>query len=78
MTTVLTDLDISERQDEYLALINMLAYAESAAESLGAASASWYIDVARQSLQSALQGELSAHLTTEDIINLSSTRMGRC
>ncbi|NTJ44220.1 hypothetical protein G6L28_16595 [Agrobacterium larrymoorei] len=78
MTILQTDSDISERQDEYLALINLLSYAESAAEALGAASASWYIDVARQSLQSSLQGELSPELSTEDIINLSSRPVGRC
>lgn len=78
MTTVHSEGEASERQDEFLALINMLAYAENAAESLGAASASWYIDVARQSLQSALQSEIAADLSHEDIINLSAVRAGRC
>ncbi|GAK72907.1 hypothetical protein RRU01S_29_00240 [Agrobacterium rubi TR3 = NBRC 13261] len=78
MTSIKTDAQINERQEEFLTLINMLTYAEGVAETLGAPSASWYIDVAKQALQSALQSEMDIELTHADIINLSSVRAGHC
>lgn len=78
MTSSLTDAEINERQEDFLTLINMLTYAEGVAETLGAPSASWYIDVAKQALQSALQSEIEVNMTNADIVNLASVRAGHC
>ncbi|KQO83358.1 hypothetical protein [Rhizobium sp. Leaf262] len=78
MTSFRTDAEINERQEDFLTLINMLTYAEGVAETLGAPSASWYIDVAKQALQAALQSELDVDLSKAEIINLSSVRAGHC
>ena len=78
MTSTKTNAEFNERQEEFLALINMLTYAESVAETLGAPSASWYIDIAKQALQSALQSEMGIEVGNADIINLSSVRAGHC
>ncbi|XUY29079.1 hypothetical protein RMR21_018655 [Agrobacterium sp. rho-8.1] len=75
---MMTDAQINERQEEFLTLINMLTYAEGAAETLGAASATWYIDVAKQALRSALQNEMEMNMTHADIVNLASVRAGNC
>ncbi|SCX07882.1 MULTISPECIES: hypothetical protein [Agrobacterium] len=73
-----TDAEIDERQEDFLTLINMLTYAEGVAETLGAPSASWYIDVAKQALQSALQNEMDMEFSNADIVNLASVRAGHC
>lgn len=78
MTLLRTDAQIDERQEDFLTIINMLTYAEGVAESLGAPSASWYIDVAKQALQSALQSEMEMEFSTADIVNLASARVGHC
>ena len=78
MASFRTDAEINERQEEFLTLINMLTYAEGVAETLGAPSASWYIDVAKQALQSALQSESEIDMTNAEIINLASVRAGHC
>ena len=78
MTSFKTDAETSERQEDFLTLINMLTYAEGVAETLGAPSASWYIDVAKQALQSALQSESEIEMTNAEIINLASVRAGHC
>ena len=78
MTSFKTDAETSERQEDFLTLINMLTYAEGMAETLGAPSASWYIDVAKQALQSALQSEIEINMTNADIVNLASVRAGHC
>jgi hypothetical protein len=78
MTLARTDAGIDERQEDFLTLINMLTYAEGVAETLGAPSASWYIDVAKQALQSALQNEMDMEFSNADIVNLASVRAGHC
>jgi hypothetical protein len=78
MTSMNTDAQINERQEDFLTLINMLTYAEGVADSLGAPSASWYIDVAKQALKSALQSEMDVDLSNVEIINLASVRAGHC
>lgn len=78
MTSFKTDAETNERQEDFLTLINMLTYAEGMAETLGAPSASWYIDVAKQALQSALQSEIEINMTNADIVNLASVRAGHC
>ncbi|KAA3515785.1 hypothetical protein [Agrobacterium rosae] len=78
MTLSRTDAEIDERQEDFLTLINMLTYAEGVAETLGAPSASWYIDVAKQALQSALQNEMDMEFSNADIVNLASVRAGHC
>lgn len=78
MTLSRTDAEIDERQEDFLTLINMLTYAEGVAETLGAPSASWYIDVAKQALQSALQSETDMEFSNADIVNLASVRAGHC
>ncbi|UHS63589.1 hypothetical protein HRR99_18680 [Agrobacterium vaccinii] len=78
MTSFKTDAETNERQEDFLTLINMLTYAEGMAETLGAPSASWYIDVAKQALQSALQSEIEIDMTNADIVNLASVRAGHC
>ncbi|MES5098617.1 hypothetical protein ABUK73_10335 [Agrobacterium sp. BA1120] len=78
MTSIHTDAQINERQEDFLTLINMLTYAEGVAESLGAPSASWYIDVAKQALQSALSSEMEIELSNAEIVNLASVRAGHC
>jgi hypothetical protein len=78
MTLSRTDAEIDERQEDFLTLINMLTYAEGVAETLGAPSASWYIDVAKQALQSALQSEMDIEFSNADIVNLASVRAGHC
>ncbi|XUY29042.1 hypothetical protein RMR21_018425 [Agrobacterium sp. rho-8.1] len=78
MTLSRTDAEIDERQEDFLTLINMLTYAEGVAETLGAPSASWYIDVAKQALQSALQSEMDMEFSNADIVNLASVRAGHC
>lgn len=78
MTSSRTDAEINERQEDFLTLINMLTYAEGVAETLGAPSASWYIDVAKQALQSALQSEIELDMSNADIVNLASVRAGHC
>ncbi|POO50420.1 hypothetical protein CPJ18_18895 [Agrobacterium rosae] len=78
MTLSRTDAEIDERQEDFLTLINMLTYAEGVAETLGAPSASWYIDVAKQALQSALQNEMDVEFSNADIVNLASVRAGHC
>ncbi|MBB3944553.1 hypothetical protein GGQ73_000476 [Rhizobium skierniewicense] len=78
MTLSRTDAEIDERQEDFLTLINMLTYAQGVAETLGAPSASWYIDVAKQALQSALQSEMDVEFSNADIVNLASGRAGHC
>ncbi|QYA08632.1 hypothetical protein [Agrobacterium larrymoorei] len=78
MTLSTTDAKIDERQEDFLTLINMLTYAEGVAETLGAPSASWYIDVAKQALQSALQSETDVKFADDDIVKLASVRAGHC
>ncbi|NTF33522.1 hypothetical protein [Rhizobium skierniewicense] len=78
MTLSRTDAEIDERQEDFLTLINMLTYAQGVAETLGAPSASWYIDVAKQALQSALQSEMDMEFSNADIATLASVRAGHC
>ncbi|MFD1747495.1 hypothetical protein ACFSE1_18655 [Rhizobium helianthi] len=72
------NFESSERREEYFALINMIGYALSIAESLGAKSAAMHMEAARQSLVTNLQDELSGVLTKEGISQIATARAGHC
>lgn len=78
MNIMNTNFESDERREEYFALINMIGYALSIAETLGAKSAAMHIDAARRSLVTNLQDELSGALTPEKISMMATARAGHC
>jgi len=77
---ILTDanLQVSERHQEFLALINMIGYAFGIAESLGASIAASHMDAAREALITELMGEFAGVLSTDGIARLAAARAGHC
>lgn len=78
MAKTIIDLQTSERQQELLALINMIGYAVGIAESQGINAAAAHLNAARQILASELQDEFSSGLSMENIKRLASARPGNC
>jgi len=72
------NLHLSERHEEFLALINMIEYTVGAAESLSSESAVKHLDIARKTLLTELQSELTSILSTDEIARLAATRAGHC
>ncbi|MCM2474638.1 hypothetical protein HGO38_14245 [Rhizobium sp. CG5] len=78
MAHTISDLQTSERQQELLALINMMGYAVGIAETLGVTTAATHLNTARQTLVSELQGDLTNTLSMDGIKRLASARAGNC
>lgn len=71
-------IQLSERHEEFLALINMIEYSVGIAESLSVDGAVFQLDAARKALLSELKGELDRELSTQEITNLAGMRVGHC
>ncbi|MBD9389735.1 MULTISPECIES: hypothetical protein [unclassified Agrobacterium] len=78
MTNINASIQLSERHEEYLALINMLEYTVGIAESLSSKSAAFQLDAARKTLMGELKSELTADLSTHEITQLAGVRAGHC
>ncbi|MGE6740301.1 hypothetical protein ACQKGC_08525 [Allorhizobium pseudoryzae] len=72
------DVHTQDRRDEYLALINMLGYAQGIARTLGAASAATHVDSARQTLVAALQTEFPSNISDDGVKRLAAATLGHC
>jgi hypothetical protein len=72
------DVQTQDRREEYLALINMLGYAQGIARSLGATSAAGHVDSARQTLVAALQTEFPSNLSDDGVKRLAAATVGHC
>jgi hypothetical protein len=71
------NVPLTERHEEFLALINMIEYTVGAAASLAAESAAKQLEIARKRLLTELQSEVTSILSTEEISQLA-TRAGHC
>lgn len=67
-----------ERVEEFLAVINMIAYARGVAENLGVPEAASDLQAAGLKLALEIQREMSWELTSQDIIQMANAQMGRC
>lgn len=67
-----------DRREEYLALINMLGYAQGIARTLGASSAASHVDSARQTLVALLQSEFPSGLSDDGVKRLATATPGHC
>lgn len=72
-----TEHQLDERQQEFLALINMIGYTIGIAESLHSTAAA-HLDAARDVLMNELQGEFARTLSKEALAGLATTRAGMC
>ncbi|MGF0540050.1 hypothetical protein ACQQ2Q_18820 [Agrobacterium sp. ES01] len=68
----------AERQQDLLALMNMLGYAQNAAKDMGASVAASLINDAVIALLPCLQKELPDSLAAGSVAQLSQTRSGHC
>jgi len=71
-------LECAERQQEVLALLNMLGYAQNIAKDVGIEPAANYINEAVMVLLKELQSELPQSISGDQIVKLSRTRSGTC
>lgn len=71
-------IQLSERHEEFLALINMIEYSVGIAESLSVDGAAFQLDAARKTLLSELKGELDRELSAREITHLAGTTVGHC
>lgn len=78
MNVVSMNFETNERRDEFFALINMIGYAVSIANSLGSQSAANYMDNARSALVQQLQDEMASVLSADNINRVSTVRAGHC
>ena len=78
MNVVSMNFETNERRDEFFALINMIGYAVSIANSLGSQSAASHMDSARSALVQQLQDEMSSVLSADNINRVSTVRAGHC
>lgn len=78
MNVVSMNFENDERRDEFFALINMIGYAVSIANSLGSQAAAAHMDSARTVLVQQLQEEMSTFLSADAINLVSTVRAGHC
>ena len=71
-------LDLTERHQEFLALIKMLEYTKGIAASLSTGDAASQLDQARQTLLSELEQELGGQIAVDALTGLSLQRAGHC
>lgn len=78
MNVVSMNFENNDRRDEFFALINMIGYAVSIANSLGSQAAASQMDSARAALVQQLQEEMSNVLSADNINRVSTVRAGHC
>lgn len=78
MNVVSMNFENNDRREEFFALINMIGYAVSIANSLGSQSAASHMDSARALLVQQLQEEMSSTLSADNINRIATVRAGHC
>ena len=66
----------AERNQEFLALMNMISYVIEMSQSLGAEGATLYLQAARTSMVDELRGDVLNAMSSDALARLSSQRIG--